>query len=423
MTMLSRAQQGTLANGMRFVVQPSGAAPICSVCVWYGVGARDEPIGRTGLAHLAEHMMFQGSAHVGPGEHIAYIRDHGGDANGDTTLEHTHYLQTFPSHHLEPVLWLEADRMGTAAETITDERLDNQRAAVVNERAQRYESNVKALAWERAIRLANPEGHPFVHMPAGAVGDLRRITRDDVRAFLNRYYIPTNAVLAVVGDVDVDVVVAQIDRYFGRIEPRSVPRGRPVQPAAPPAPAHAEARASVGSGIALSIYRVASRWDGDFAATDLAVTILGAGRASHLRHVAGPAARSLSFGLLDLGRWPSMAMLEVAAANDIGALTGRIDQTIEEFATTGPTPAQLTIARQIIRRRHLRKQSTVDGRAVDLARALSQQGDAWAGDRLIHRTLTCSAGQVAAAARRLAESRSARLTYLPSTGSIHPRTS
>jgi zinc protease len=199
------------------------------VNLWYHVGSKNERPGRTGLAHLFEHVMFEGSAHVPPGEFDTQLESVGGVNNGSTTTDRTNYWITVPTGALEVALWLESDRMGFLLEALTQEKLDVQRDVVKNERRQSYENRPYGLAFETILESLYPEGHPYRHSVIGSMTDLSAATLEDARDFFRTYYSPANASLAVAGDVSADAVHALVERYFGEIE-----RGPEVPTVMPP---------------------------------------------------------------------------------------------------------------------------------------------------------------------------------------------
>ena len=196
------ATEHRLDNGLRLVLSEDHLTPVAAVCLWYDVGSRQEVEGRTGLAHLFEHLMFQGSAQVKGNGHFELVQGAGGSLNGSTSFERTNYFETMPAHQLELALWLEADRMGSLLSALDQESLDNQRDVVKNERRQRYDNVPYGTAFERMAALVYPEGHPYHHIPIGSMADLDAATLDDARLFFRTNYAPNNAVLAVVGDID-----------------------------------------------------------------------------------------------------------------------------------------------------------------------------------------------------------------------------
>jgi zinc protease len=207
----------TLDNGLRVVLSPDTTAPIVAVNLWYHVGSANERAGRTGFAHLFEHMLFQGSAHVGLNEHFELVQRAGGTLNGSTWLDRTNYYETLPSHHVGLALWLEADRMGHLLPAMTQEKLDTQRDVVKNERRWSVDNRPYGTWWERLPALAFPPEHPFHHSLIGSMEDLDAASLDDVAEFFATYYTPDNAVLTVAGDFEPDAVRAQIAALFGPI--------------------------------------------------------------------------------------------------------------------------------------------------------------------------------------------------------------
>jgi len=209
--------ESRLPNGLRLIIAEDHLAPVAAVNVWYAVGSKHEQPGKTGFAHLFEHVMFQGSAHVGKAEHIALIQAAGGTMNGTTWLDRTNYFETMPSHQLELALWLEADRMGTLLAALSQDNLDNQRDVVKNEKRWSYDNRPYGSWVEKILGALFPEGHPYHHPTIGSMEDLDAASLEDVQAFFRLHYAPNNAVLSVVGDVEPDRVRGWVERYFGAI--------------------------------------------------------------------------------------------------------------------------------------------------------------------------------------------------------------
>jgi predicted Zn-dependent peptidase len=206
-----------LPNGLRLIISEDHLAPVAAVNIWYNVGSKHEVAGKTGFAHLFEHVMFQGSAHVGKAEHIALVQAAGGTMNGTTWLDRTNYFETMPSHQLALALWLEADRMGTLLEALSQENLDNQREVVKNEKRWSYDNRPYGSWVEKMLGSIFPDGHPYQHPTIGSMADLDAASVEDVSAFFRLHYAPNNAVLSVVGDVDSGQVRAWVTEYFGKI--------------------------------------------------------------------------------------------------------------------------------------------------------------------------------------------------------------
>ncbi len=215
----------TLGNGLRVYVLEDHSTPMFSMHIAYHVGSRDEQPGRSGFAHLFEHMMFKGSENVPEGGHFKYVQGAGGTLNAFTTADVTQYFQTVPSHYLDMVLWLEADRLRSLA--VTDENFENQREAVKEEKAKRYENRPYLMALRQFFADAWA-GTGYGHVTIGSDEDLAAATTEDVQRFFDTWYVPSNAVMAVVGDVDYAELERKVDERFGEL-----PRGpeRPPRPA------------------------------------------------------------------------------------------------------------------------------------------------------------------------------------------------
>jgi zinc protease len=276
-----------LANGLRVILSPDDLAPIVAVNLWYDVGSKHEKPGRTGFAHLFEHMMFQGSEHVAKGEHFALIQAAGGTLNASTWLDRTNYFETLPSHELELGLWLESERLGSLLPAMTQEKLDNQREVVKNERRWSVD-NQPYGTWDERIQAGLfPEGHSYHHPTIGSMEDLNAASLEDVSTFFATYYAPNNAVLTVAGDFEPARAMAMIERHFGPI---------PANPDLPPPPdmtvqpiLGGEVRETIPDAVPLPRVYLAYRmpvfgsdaWDSLAVAADL----LGVGRASRLYRV------------------------------------------------------------------------------------------------------------------------------------------
>ena len=209
-----------LQNGLRVLLAEDHSAPTYSICVTYNVGSRDERPGRTGFAHLFEHMLFQGSENVGKGEHFILIQNNGGSANGTTNIDRTNYFETLPANQLELGIFLEADRMRAPA--ITQANFDNQRLTVQEERRQSYDNRPYGKTYEAVIGLAY-DNFGYKHSTIGSMEDLNAATIGDAEAFFKTYYAPNNAVLALVGDFKTDMALGLVKKYFERIPAQAAP--------------------------------------------------------------------------------------------------------------------------------------------------------------------------------------------------------
>jgi predicted Zn-dependent peptidase len=217
-----------LRNGLFVTLSEDHSAPIVAVNLWYHVGSANERDGRTGFAHLFEHMLFQGSEHVGANEHFELIQRAGGTLNGSTWLDRTNYFETVPSNQLAVALWLEADRMGALLPAMTQQKLDTQRDVVMNERRWSVDNQPYGTWWERLPALAFPPSHPFHHSLIGSFEDLAAASLDDIAQFFKTFYTPDNAVLTIAGDFDPSEARVLVQQYFG-----GIPRGAGKPPLAP----------------------------------------------------------------------------------------------------------------------------------------------------------------------------------------------
>ncbi|MBZ0116310.1 MAG: insulinase family protein [Sandaracinaceae bacterium] len=215
-----------LDNGLRLVLSPDPTIPTIAIAVYYDVGSRNEQRGRSGFAHLFEHMMFEGSENVDKGEHFALVMNRGGSLNGTTNHDRTNYFETLPSNELALGLWLEADRMRSLA--VTEENFENQRQIVMEEWRQSYGNQPYALSSLRINELAYGDFWPYSHSTIGDMADLQNAPLADVQDFFRSYYPPNNAVLSISGDFDPDQAIELAQRHFGGIASRQVPAYEPA---------------------------------------------------------------------------------------------------------------------------------------------------------------------------------------------------
>jgi zinc protease len=269
-----------LKNGLRVMIAEDHVAPVFSIAVTYNVGSRDERKGRTGFAHLFEHMMFKGSENIGPGEHFMLVFNNGGSMNGTTNKDRTLYFETMPSNQLDLALFLEADRMRSLE--ITKENLDNQRHAVQEERRLGVDNQPYGKTFEAIDELAY-DNFAYEHSVIGSMVDLNAASVEDVAAFFKTYYAPNNAVLAIVGDVKTDDCLARIRKHFESIP--SQPAPVPVDMAEPPQTT--ERRLTLDDALARLhrldvVYKIPPAMSPDEDALSVLGTVLGGGRSSRL---------------------------------------------------------------------------------------------------------------------------------------------
>ncbi len=273
----------TLPNGLVVILSEDHRLPLVSTNIWYHVGPANELPGKTGFAHLFEHMMFEGSKHVPGNSHIRFLEAAGAsDLNGTTDFDRTNYFETVPSNQLELALWLESDRMGYLPDKLDQASLTNQQDVVRNERRQSIENSPYGIVEEAVFHQLFPKGHPYYADVMGSHADIQAAKLEDVRNFFKLYYAPNNASLAIVGDFDPAQAKQMVEKYFGPLK-----RGPPVPKiAAVTPPITTERRAVIHDQVELP--RVYMAWltspifkPGD-AEADLASTILGGGKSSRL---------------------------------------------------------------------------------------------------------------------------------------------
>ena len=278
-----KVKEYQLKNGLRVVLHQDRSTPVVAVNVWYHVGSKNEEAGRTGFAHLFEHMMFQGSKNYN-NDYFTPLQEAGGNINGTTNQDRTYYYETVPSNFLELALFLEADRLGGLLEAMTQEKLDNQRDVVKNERRQRVDNQPYGTTFEKIGEIMYPKGHPYNWTTIGSLEDLQAASMEDVKSFFRQYYTPNNTVLVLAGDFNEKQARAWIEKYFGQIAKGSeITRPNPEMPKL-----DKEIRTSVDDPLA-PLPRRSMVWHGvrqfspDEAALDILGNILSSGRGSRLQ--------------------------------------------------------------------------------------------------------------------------------------------
>lgn len=337
----------TLSNGLRVVVSPDHSVPTVTVNLWVGVGSRHETEGRTGLAHLFEHLMFQGSANVAEGEHFSLLMEHGATLNATTWFDRTNYFETVPTGALDLALWLEADRHGRLLEAVTQVNLDNQRDVVKEEKAQRYDNQPYGTAVAELCALVYPEGHPYHHPTIGSMADLDAATLEDVHAFYARHYTPGNTVLTLVGDVEPDAAFAAVERYLGDLSAPAPPPQVPL-PQLPPLaePPRLELVEEVPNDRLYLGFRLPVAHTREFLACTVALDALAGLPTSrlHRRLVRGTelatSVSGVGLGLVD-GASLGFIGIDVADGTDPVELETILCAELDRFGAEGPTEAEL----------------------------------------------------------------------------------
>jgi predicted Zn-dependent peptidase len=417
------ATEHHLDNGLRLVLSEDHLTPVAAVCLWYDVGSRQEVKGRTGLAHLFEHLMFQGSAQVKGNGHFELVQGAGGSLNGTTSFERTNYFETMPAHQLELALWLEADRMGSLLAALDEESLENQRDVVKNERRQRYDNVPYGTAFERMTALVYPEGHPYHHTPIGSMADLDAVTLDDARAFFRTNYAPNNAVLAIVGDLDPEQTRQWVEKYFGSIPSYDgkIPPRDGTLPDIIGKELRQEIQEEVPARALMAAYRLPHDGTRACDAAELALTVLGDGMSSRLYNRLvrrDRTAITAGFGLLRFAGAPSLGWLDVKASGgaEIPQIEAAVDEELARLGTEAPTAEEMERAQALLEREWLDRLGTVAGRADKLCRYAVLFGDPQLALTAVNRIFDVTAEEVRAiSAARLRPDNRAVLEYEPVT--------
>jgi zinc protease len=359
----------TLENGLHVILSEDHSVPFVQVNIWYGVGSKDEVKGRTGFAHLFEHLMFQGSAHQ-DGEYFAPLMPIGARVNGTTNTDRTNFFEGVPSDHLPLALWLESDRMGWLLPALTDEKIQNQKDVVRNERRQRYDNAPYGQVPMWLDEALYPDGHPY-HVPTiGLHEDIEAATPEDVKAFFQKWYTPNNAYLAIVGDFDPAQARELVDRYFG-----DVPRGPDAHPILEATASLSEEKV-VRQPSKVPLDRVWIAWltppiyaNGD-AALDVASAILADGKDSPLykRLVHDKKVATDISAYQSSARLQSNFVIEGTAApgHTTDEVVAEVDKVLAEFLKGPPTAEAVTVARTRIERNFFEGLQSIQAKANQL---------------------------------------------------------
>jgi predicted Zn-dependent peptidase len=411
-----------LANGLKVVLSEDHTAPVVALNIWYNVGSRNERPGSTGLAHLFEHMMFQGTVNVPENAHIAHVERAGGSLNASTWLDRTNYYDTVPSDRLELVLWLESDRLGYFVPALTQEKLDNQRDVVKNERRQRVDNQPYGDWDERLQMLLYPPDHPYHHSVIGSMEDLDAASLDDVSEFFQTYYAPNNAVLTLCGDFDPAEAKRLIEKWFGPI-----PRGPaippiPGRPALEPVQIGRELRETRGGVPLPRVYlawRIPVYGTQEYYVADVVSELLAGGKSARLYRelVRGRrVARSVAAFVLPVvtGASALIARGNAAAGDDPAVLERALRDEVERLATGGVDAAEVERAVTGLEARHVFDLQKVNERADQISQLTTYFDDPGLINTELDRYRAVTPDDVRAfAAEYLNDGNLVVLTYVP----------
>ncbi|CAN5770740.1 hypothetical protein BH23GEM6_BH23GEM6_06680 [soil metagenome] len=418
-------ETATLSNGLRVVVHEDRAAPVVAVHLMYHVGSRNEKPGRTGLAHLLEHLLFEGSQNCPKGEFDRVLEGVGGSNNGSTWLDRTNYYEVVPSHAVELALWLERERMAFFLPVLDEEMLELQRGVVINERRQAYENRPYGMADQRMHQLLFAADHPYSWPTIGYLPDLQQIELADAERFFSSYYTPRNAVLVLAGDISFDEGVRLAERFFGDIAP-----GPPLPHFSPP-----EARPAAASEVMqdrvsfprlFQTYVTPAYGSVDWVALDVLTYLLADGDSSRLQRNLireQQLAQDVDTFLYPtelVGIWGIVATARSGISPE--QLGVAVDEVLERVVNDGVNEDEVVGAMRRARRDHVGGISTMEDRADELAYATTVLGSPDKLERVIGMYAAVSAEDVRSAAQRfLGPEGRVRLTIVPANGGRNGR--
>jgi predicted Zn-dependent peptidase len=395
-------EQFTLSNGLRVILSPDNSVPVVSIAVYYDVGSRNEKYGRTGFAHLFEHMMFQGSENVPKAAHFQHIFNAGGTMNGTTSTERTNYYETLPANHLPLALWLESDRMRSLK--VTQENLDNQRQAVQEEKRLRYDNQPYVNAFLRINELIfkNPAN---AHSTIGSMEDLDAATIDDVQEFFRIYYAPNNAVLTISGDFDQQEALALVKQYFESIPSQPTPPGVDVSEPDEVAQTWETFYDKLAPSPAFVLgWKIPPRRTPEYYALALAGDLLFEGDSSRLyqKLVKGDESVVSIQGGVDERRGPSAWYIFALPkpGQEVATIREQIFSEIKDLATAGPSAEEMEKLRNSLSNDAVRGRQSSMYRAQRIAEYALYDGDPQLFDSELGIYLAITAEQIKAAVNR-----------------------
>ena len=395
--------QFTLSNGLRVIISKDQSVPVVSIAVYYDVGSRNEKPGRTGFAHLFEHMMFQGSENVPKAAHFQMIFNAGGTMNGTTSTERTNYFETLPANHLPLALWLESDRMRSLK--VTQENLDNQRHAVQEEKRLRYDNQPYVNAFLRINELIfrNPAN---AHSTIGSMEDLDAATIEDIREFFRIYYAPNNAVLTIVGDFDEAAVRELVEKYFGSIASQPTPPAVDVSEPETVALQQEVFYDQLAPAPAFVLgWKIPARRTPDYYALSLAADLLFEGDSSRLyqKLVKGDESVVSIQGGIDERRGPSALYIFSLPkpGQDVAVIRRQIFEEIKRLGDVGPSPAEMEKLRNSLLNDAVRGRQSTMYRAQRLAEYALYDSNPQLLDSELAQYLKVTAEQIKEAVGRL----------------------
>jgi zinc protease len=407
----------SLDNGLTVILQEDHSAPVAAVLVMYHVGSKNEKPGRTGFAHLFEHVMFKGSEHVADGEHFRLLQEIGANINGSTTEDRTNYFEVVPSNEVELALYLESDRMGYLLPAVNQAKLDNQRDVVKNERRQNYDNQPYGTAYEKITGALYPPEHPYSWPVIGSMDDLSAASLDDVKGFFRTYYAPNNAVVVVAGDINPGQTREWIEKYFG-----GIPRGKAIERPNPPLPVlPADVRLVAEDEVQLPrlflTWHEAPRGTREDAVADVLASILSSGKSSRLYRalVLDQQIAQNVDASADGSEIAGTMSIEITAKpqRTLAEMEKGVNAVLDEVLSHGVTEKEVQAALNGEEAQLVARLSTVLGRANGLATFQLLEGDASKYGKEFDRFAGITPGEVRALAQKIFGSHKVVLSIVP----------
>lgn len=394
----------TLPNGLRVIVSEDHAVPNVAVNLWVGVGSRHEAPGRTGLAHLFEHLMFQGSRNVASGEHFSALMNEGARLNATTWFDRTNYFETIPVGALDLALWLEADRHGYLLDAVTQENLDNQRDVVKEEKRQRYDNVPYGSALIDIYATVFPEDHPYHHPTIGSMEDLDAATLEDVHAFYRAHYGPNNTVLTLVGDITPEQGLAAAEQYFGGLLPIELHQRERLPQLSPIAePVRLDRPGDVPNDRIYVSFRLPVDTTPEYHACSIAVDVMSGLASSRLMRrlvrtdETATAVAGWTMGLVD-GVGLGTITVDIAAGADPEQAEATVCEELERFLAEGPDEGELESVIADTERSWLSALASIEERADHLSHHALLTGDPSYVNTFVDQVKSVTADQVREAA-------------------------
>ena len=370
----------TTSNGIRVTVNPDPWVPGVAVNLWYGVGSVHEAPGKTGFAHLFEHLMFSGSASVASGEHLAVLQSLGGNANATTSFDRTNYFETIPVGGLDLALWLEAERLDSLLDGVDQTNLDTQRDVVKEEKRQRYDNVPYGDSFMRLMELVFPGSHPYSHMPIGSMEDLDSASLEDVHSFFHRHYSPRNLILTLSGAIQPEEGISLVEKYFSHIEPgeeTAIPHVVPMGKLT--GVPRLDVSADVPQDVLYCCWLTPPIADDSNDPLGLGLSVLAGSMSARLHEDVVRTSLADSAEAFDLGLEHGNSLIVATAACSDGVPPEQVEETMmatwEKFCDEGPTDEEMHRAKKAEDREFLADLAGIESRADHISASWSYFGD------------------------------------------------